>query len=302
MKQLLEHHRYALGVTLRRLASQPFSFLTNVAVIALALALPLLGASILMSVQPLTQHVSANPALTIFMTPQATLEQTQAVAQNIRERKDPAVLEVRLISKENAYDALKNNEAWRQALNALPDNPLPHAISVTIQADETMASNADLLARQWQELEGVAFVQLDSIWVQRLEALMRIGSIALALVTLIIALVVLAAVFNTVRMQALSLREEIAVARLVGATESFVRRPFLYQGSITCAIAAIIAIGLASTALAPLNEALSGLSRTYDSLFALHLPDNLSLAAYVLAAISLGAFSARWSVTRHTRY
>lgn len=302
MKHFLEHHRYALAVTWRRLVGQPFSFLTNVAVIALALALPLLGASILVSVQPLTQHVSANPSLTVFMTPEASIEQAQAVVEGIRKRQDPVVLDVQLVTKERAYQDLQSNDAWRQALDILPDNPLPHAVSVTIQADEAMASNADVLAKQWQQLDGVAFVQLDSVWVQRIEALLRIGNIGLAMVTFIIALVVLAAVFNTVRMQALSLREEIAVARLVGATESFVRRPFLYQGGITCAIAALIAIGLASTALVPLNDALSGLSRTYDALFALHLPSSASLAIYVLAAISLGAFSARWSVTRHTRY
>lgn len=302
MKQFLEHHRYALAVTWRRLIGQPFSFLTNVAVIALALALPLLGASILVSVQPLTQHVSANPTLTVFMTPEASLDQAQAVVKSIRDRADPIVIDVTLIPKEAAYDELKSNEAWAQAFDVLPGNPLPHAVSVTIQADEAMASNADVLARQWQALDHVAFVQLDSIWVQRIEALLRIGNIGLAMVTFIIALVVLAAVFNTVRMQALSLREEIAVARLVGATESFVRRPFLYQGGLTCAIAALIAIGLASAALSPLNEALGSLSRTYDTLFALHLPAGVSLALYVLAAIGLGAFSARWSVTRHTRY
>lgn len=302
MKQLFEHHRYALAVTWRRLKGQPFSFITNVAVIAMALALPLLGASILLSLQPLTQHVSANPALTIFMKPEASLEQAQAVADGIRKRQDPVVLEVRLISKETAYQELKSNDAWRQALEALPANPLPHAIGVTVVADEAMSENADVLARQWEKLDGVAFVQLDSIWVRRIEALLRIGNIGLAMVTFIIVLVVLAAVFNTVRMQALSLRDEIAVARLVGATESFVRRPFLYQGGITCAIAALIAIGLAGLALRPLNDALGTLSRTYDALFALHLPGELALLAYVLAAIGIGAFSARWSVTRHTRY
>jgi cell division transport system permease protein len=302
MKQLLELHRYALAVTWRRLIGQPFSFVTNVAVIAMALVLPLLGASVLLSVQPLTQHVSANPALTIFMTPEASLAQAQAVANTIGEHKDPVVLEIELIPKDKAYQDLQTNDAWRQALEALPNNPLPHAVSVTIVADQEMAYNADVLARQWEKLDGVGFVQLDSIWVQRIEALLRIGNIALAMVTFIIVLVVLASVFNTVRMQALSLREEIAVARLVGATESFVRRPFLYQGGITCAIAAMIAIGLASVALNPLNEALSSLSRTYDALFALYLPGHLALLAYVLAAVGLGAFSARWSVTRHTRY
>ena len=302
MKQLLEHHRYALGVTWRRLLNQPFSFLTNVAVIALALALPLIGASILISVQPVTQHVSANPSLTVFMQAQASLEQAQQAAVQIEEKNDPGVLEVRLITKTEAFDELQSNDAWRQALEVLQDNPLPHAISVTLATDVAMADNAQRLADQWQALDGVQYVQLDSLWVQRIEALLRIGKIGLALVTLIIALVVLASVFNTVRMQALSLRDEIAVARLVGATETFVRRPFLYQGGLSCAMAALIAIAMAHAALLPLNEALSDLTRTYDALFALQLPGTLSLSLYVIAAIGLGAFSARWSVTRHTRY
>jgi cell division transport system permease protein len=302
MKQWFEHQRYALAVTARRLTGQPFSFLANVAVIALALMLPLLGASILISVQPMTQHVSANPSLTLFMQPQASFEQTEQAAQQIQQADHPSVVDVLVISKEQAFEQLQSNDVWRQALDVLPDNPLPHAISVTLSADDAMAANADRLADQWRDLDAVQYVELDSVWVQRIEALLRIGKIGLALVTVIIALVVLAAVFNTVRMQALSLREEIAVARLVGATESFVRRPFLYQGGVTCAVASLIAIALASMALIPINDALTGLSRTYDTLFALDMPDGVSLVLYVLAAMALGAFSARWSVTRHTRY
>ncbi len=302
MKSLLQHHRYAFMVTLRRLWLQPLSFLTNVGVIALALTLPLLGASILLSVQPLAGHVSTNPALTIFMKPAASLKQAESVAQKIRQAKDPAILGVVVTSKSDAVVKLRNNDAWRQALEVLPTNPLPHAVTVTLAADDAMASNADTLARQWRSWDGVQFVQLDSLWVQRLAAILQLGRMGLALVTLIIALVVLAAVFNTVRMQALSQRDEIAVARLVGATESFVRRPFLYQGGLTCAVAALIALGVAWLALWPLNDALGLLARTYDAEFALHLPDVWSLLLYLVAAVVLGALSARWSVTRHTRY
>lgn len=301
-QQLIQEHRYALAVTLRRLLQQPFSFMTNVAVIALALALPLMGGAVLVSIAPVSQQISPNPSLTVFMQPQASLAQAQAVAQSISERDDPIVLDVSFVTKEQAMQALQANDAWAQALAALPENPLPDAISVTIAADDAMATNAEILATQWRLLDGVQFVQLDSVWVQRLEALLRMGKISLALVTFIIVLVVLAAVFNTVRMQALSLRDEIAVARLVGATEAFVRRPFLYQGGLTCAAAALIAIGLAHLALMPLNGALTDLTQTYDSLFALRLPTGSSLLLYVLAAIALGAGSARWSVTRHTRY
>lgn len=302
MNQWLQHHRYALAVTIRRLSRQPFSFLTNVAVIALALTLPLLGASILISVQPLARHVSANPSMTVFMKPATTDTQARALVQRIQNTHEPAILDVRFVSKEQALNDLKRNDAWRQALDVLNVNPLPHAVTVTLKTDDAVAATAAMLAKEWQGWEAVEFVQLDSLWVQRIEALLKLGRIGLALVTLIIALVVLAAVFNTVRMQALSQRDEIAVARLVGATESFVRRPFLYQGGLTCGIAAVIAVALAMLALAPLNDALTPLARTYDAQYALVLPPLPHITLYLLATVALGSLSARWSVTRHTRF
>src|SRR5690606_19100765 len=120
----------------------------------------------------------------------------------------------------------------------------------------------------------------------------RVGLIFLAAC---VAAVVLAAVFNTVRMQAMLQREEIAVARLVGATESFVRRPFLYLGALSGAVAALIAIGAAALALTPLNEALLTLARSYGVDFALHLPGLPILAIAVVGTGILGALAARWS-------
>ena len=302
MKRWLQHHRYALAVTMRRMALQPFSFLSNLAVLSLILTLPLLGASVLISVQPLSKEVSADPALTVFMKPTATTEAGKAVESRIRESNDPAISSIRFVDKTQAMQRLQGNAAWQQALTVLSENPLPDAIIVHLKTDENLAQVANGLAREWQTWDSVAFVQLDSVWVQRLEALLRLGRIGLLLITLIVALVVLSAVFNTVRMQALSQREEIAVARLVGATEAFVRRPFLYQGASTCALATLIAITLTDLFLEPLNGAIGNLAKTYDAMFSLQMPDGLLLAGYLVCASLLGAFSARWSVTRSTKF
>src|SRR5690606_30816251 len=128
------------------------------------------------------------------------------------------------------------------------------------------------LAQTWQTWEHVDMVQLDSAWVQRLEAILRFARVGLIFLAACVAAVVLAAVFNTVRMQAMLQREEIAVARLVGATESFVRRPFLYLGALSGVLAALIAIAAAAAALTPLNNALVRLAQSYGANFALHLP------------------------------
>ncbi|AWB35078.1 cell division protein FtsX [Orrella marina] len=302
MRRWLEHHRYALAVTLRRLAIQPFSFLSNLAVLSLVLALPLLGASVLVSVQPLSKEISATPALTVYMEPDATSEQAEEVNERILKAQDPAIESVVLVDKNAAIQDLQRNEAWHQALEALGENPLPDAIVVHLKTDDNLTQIADGLARQWRTWDNVALVQLDSIWVQRLEALLRLGRIGLLLITLIVALVVLTAVFNTVRMQALSQRDEIAVARLVGATEGFVRRPFLYQGAFTCALATLVAMLWTQMFLGPLNSAIGGLARTYDAFFVLQMPSGPLLLVYLFCASLIGAFSARWSVTRTTRF
>jgi cell division transport system permease protein len=302
MKSLLRQHRYALAVTLRRLISQPISSLTNLLVIALALSLPLLGASLLVSIEPVARQVSVTPELTIFLKPDAANTAAEQLAKRIRSEHAHQVSGVRIIPKDRALKDLRENPAWEQALKVLPNNPLPDAVVVAFTPGEDLAARADELARVWRSWPNVDLVQLDSAWVQRLEALLRFGKVGLLLLALSVMLVVLATVFNTVRMQALSQREEIGVARLVGATEGFVRRPFLYLGALTCTIAALISIGIARGALMPLNDALASLARSYDAEFALALPSIPVLCIAVLSVACLGALSARWSVERNTRF
>lgn len=302
MKSLLRQHRYALAVTLRRLAAAPISSLTNLLVIALALSLPLLGASLLVSMQPVARQVSVTPELTVFLRIDAPKTAAEQVAARIRKEHAEQVAGVRIVTKDRALTELRSNPAWEQALKVLPGNPLPDAIVVSLTPGDQLAERADKLAQVWRKWPGVDLVQLDTAWVQRLEALLRFGRIGLLLLALSVALVVLATVFNTVRMQALSQREEIGVARLVGATEAFVRRPFLYLGSVTCSLAALIAIGIARAALIPLNDALASLARSYDAEFALSLPPLWMLATAVVSVAVLGALSARWSVQRNTKF
>lgn len=302
MKSLLRQHRYALTVTLRRLLAQPISSLTNLCVIALALALPLLGATFLISIEPVAKQVSVTPELTVFLKTDAASTAAEQLARRIRDTHAEQVVKVRVITKQRALEDLRANPAWEQALKVLPVNPLPDAIVIELAPGDDLAKRADQLANILRKWQGVDLVQLDSAWVQRLEALLRFGRIGLLLLALSVMLVVLATVFNTVRMQALSQREEIGVARLVGATESFVRRPFLYLGAVTCTLAALISLGIARLALTPLNDALASLARTYDAEFSLTLPTPLALTACVIVVAALGAISARWSVQRNTRF
>jgi len=301
MSLSLQPHRYALGVTLRRLALQPFSSLANVMVIALALAIPLLVASTLLSLQPVARQLSTDPELTVFTKVGSSTDVARNMAQRIERDFRNEVAKVRVITREEALAALKRNPSYADVLAVLPGNPLPDAIVVTLRGAD-LARRSPELADTWRKWDGVDMVQLDSAWVQRMEALLRFGNTALGLLAAVVAVSVLAAVFNTVRMQALSQRDEITAARLVGATESFVRRPFLYLGAFTCAIAAGVAIGASALAMGPLNGALADLAKSYGVEFFIQLPPPLWLLGFVLVVTLLGAFSARWSVTRTTRF
>lgn len=300
MKRWLRHHRYALRVALRRLRLHPFSTLANIIVIALMLSVPILGAAVLQSSQPLAHQLASAPEISLFLA-QDTPEKTQQELTS-RVGKQAGVAQARLVTRTQAMNMLRADPAWAQALDALPENPLPDIIIATLQNTDAPAQTAAALADAWRDWPGVDHVQLDSAWVQRLESLLAFVRIGLGMLAAAVVLVVLASVFNTVRLQALTQREEIAVARLVGATEPFVRRPFLYLGALTGLAASLLALLLAWLALAPLNSILGHFAQSYGVSWAIRLPPATSLLWACLLVMLLGAVSARLSVTRHTRF
>lgn len=302
MSRWLRQHRYACLVALRRLWSNPFSSLSNILVISLTLTIPIIAASVLVSAQPVVKQIPVSPEVTLFLQPDVSAEIAAQLAQKLQQEHAEYIQTVRVVAREDALKTLKANPAWTDALSVLPNNPLPHAIVVSLIESTDLAQQANALAREWRQLDSVDSVQLDSEWVRRLEAILGFVRLGLWLLALGVALVVLATVFNTVRMQALTQREEIGVARLVGATESFVRRPFLYLGALTGVISSLLAILLSIVALIPLNAALARLANSYGTQLVLSPPDPISLLLAVVLVAILAALSARWSVTRNTRF
>jgi len=298
MKQWLRQHRYALRVALRHLIRQPFSSLANIFVIALCLMLPLIGTVVLSSTQPVLGRLAVNPQITLFLTRAVDSTPMDRIAQRLQAEHGAAIASVRTVPRDQALAQLQRHPGWSDALAVLPENPLPDAIVVTLRPNaETHAA----LAQQWQQWEAVDRVQLDSAWVQRLHAIVETLRMALNLLALGVGVAVLAATFNTVRMQALGQRAEIEVVRLLGATESFVRRPFLYSGALSGIAAGLLALAATAAALAPLNAVLDPLAASYGAAFALHLPPASTLLLALAGVAALCALAARWSVTRATR-
>jgi cell division transport system permease protein len=302
MKRWLRHHRYALRVALHRLRLHPLSSLANIVIIALMLTVPILGAAVLESSQPLTRQLAVTPELTLFLAPHTSTADQQALLARIRQESGSHIAQARLLPRDQAMAQLRADPAWAQALDALPENPLPDAIVVTLRDSASPAQDAADLTRTWQQWPGVAHVQMDSEWVRRLESLLSFVRLGLGLLAIAVAVVVLATVFNTVRLQALTQREEIAVARLVGATESFVRRPFLYLGALTGLAASAVAVLLARASHIPQNTLLGNFAHSNGNEWVVHLPAVPDLLLWGALIIILGAAAARLSVTRHTQF
>jgi len=298
MKSWLRQHRYALRVALRRLVQQPVSSLANTLVIALSLTLPLMGAVVLESAQPALGQLHAEPQITLFLTRGVDAPAPEHIVRRLRAEHTDDIATLHIVPRDQARQQLARTPAWADALAVLDENPLPDAIVVTLHP---VVADPTTLTQLWQLWPGIDRVQFDSAWQQRLQALLQTLNLALGLLGASVGVVVLATTFNTVRMQALGQREEIEVARLMGATEAFVRRPFLYLGAFSGLAAGLLAIAATAAVLSPLNTALHVLAASYGLVFALHLPPASLLLTALLGVVILCAIAARWSVTRTTR-
>jgi len=302
MKRWLYQHQYALLVAVRRLKNQPFSSLCNILVISLSLAVPIVVAAILDTARPVLMQIPVSAEVTLYLDQEATARDAERIANDLRQQHANDIHSIEVITRDQALAELRERPAWAEALAVLSANPLPDAVVVTLQQNPDIAATSASLSAQWQAIPYVDAVQIDSTWVQRLQSILDFLGIGLWLLALGVAIVVLATVFNTVRLQALTQREEIAVARLVGATESFVRRPFLYLGALTGLLSCGLAILIAWSALQPLNATIERLASSYGTELALRLPDSVSLVLAGVVVAILGALSARWSVTRNTQF
>jgi cell division transport system permease protein len=182
---------------------------------------------------------------------------------------------------------------------ALEQNPLPDAFVVRTAQGDPAALEA--LARELRALPGVALVQVDSAWAQRLAALARIGRLTLVVLALLLATGLVAVTFNTIRLQILTQREEIEVSQLLGATDAFVRRPLFYLGLLQGMAGGLVALAILGASLAALNPAVQELAQTYGSGFRLAFLSGADSATLVAFSGALGWFGALLSVSKYLR-
>ena len=303
MKAWLRQHRAAITAALSHVRRAKGSFSLNVLVIAIALALPFAGLTLVQNLQPVTRNLAVEPAISVFMALDTPRTAAAALAPRLR-----TILEdnksrgrVTFVTREAALVALQEKNGIADALAALGSNPLPDAYVLVLESVDSPAAAAalDPMVRQLRALPGVEQVQVDSAWVRRLAAMLQILRVAVLLLAATLSVVVVAVAFNTIRLQVMTQHEEIGVARLVGATDRFIYRPFYYTGALLGTCAGALALGGVALALQPLNQAIGEFARLYASQFTL-VPLNLSTSLATLTASALlGLAGSALSVRRH---
>jgi cell division transport system permease protein len=291
----LNQHRLAFLLALRRLTGAPVNTLLSLLAIGIALALPAGGQMLLANALQAGSKLTPTPQISVFAEVGADKRAVQDIGARLKNI--PGVKSIRFVSRDEALTRMKAGEGLADVIDALPGNPFPDAY-VVMPADERPAT-MEQLATEFRKLPRVEHVQLDSAWVRRLDALVRLGRTGVLLLAVLLGVGLVAITFNAIRSQVLAHRAEIEVGRLLGATDSFVRRPFQYFGALQGLLGGVLAwLIVAGTTLwlrAPIGE-LVGL---YSLDFVLRPLSVIDSAALLGAAAGLGWLGASLSLRQH---
>ena len=286
-----EQHAGSLVSSLGRFFQRPFATLLTVGVMAVAMALPLALGLALANLERLSGSVQASREIGVFLRTDADAATADRIAVGLRKRADGAAVVVKTPAEGLAEVRQLSDLAGALAL--LDDNPLPYVLRVQPGGDDDAA-----LAQALAALPGVELVRHDAAWRQRLDAWLGFGRQLTWVMGGLFALGVLLVVGNTVRLEIGARRDEIAVLQQLGATDGFVRRPFIYLGAWYGVAAGLLALALLAAAAALLQPTLATLVGSYGSRFRLQGPDILSLVVIVFTTTALGWLGA-WLASGH---
>ena len=292
-------HLQALLGSLGRLARSPLSTLLTLLVIALALALPASLRLFVTNAQSATGNFGNAIDLSVYFRTDVPLAKAQQLASAARARAD--IAEVTLIPADKGLEDFRNYSGFGDALAALKENPLPHMLHVRPRAEASSAAALDRLRGYFSAWPEVELVQVDAQWVQRFNGILEVLRELLLIAAALLGFGVIAVIGNTIRLEIAGRRAEIEVIKLVGGSNSFVRRPFLYTGLLYGLGGALLAWAILALAVAFLGESVGELARLYGSRFELHGPAPPEIGALLGAGAALGWLGAWISAARHLR-
>ncbi len=298
-RSYLRHHLQMARVSLRRLLITPLATLMTLAVIAIALSLPAVLYVGLQNVDQLSEHWQGSTQISLFLADQLSEEEGRDLAVQLQANSQ--IAQLNYLSKQQSLADFQQYGGFGRALDQLNYNPLPAVILVMPTPEYAQSESLLALSQQLLSIDGVDDALVDLAWVQRLQAMAEFGQRSVLVLGSLLALGVLLVVGNTIRLEIQHRREEILVVKLVGGTDGFVRRPFLYTGFWYGLGAGLLAWVLVQLSLWYLGSVVDRLIELYQSGFQLQGLGVGGSAVLLLLAMLLGSSGAWLAVLRHLK-
>lgn len=294
MNAWLTQHLQALELVLRRFKSNRLNTLLICLAIGVTLALPSILYAVLDSVNGLANNVKTESQVSVFLTTNSSEEAIASIKAALE--KNEAIKNFKFVSKQDALTKLQAADTNNEVLSSLENNPLPDAFFVEpskLDADSIASLQAEL-----RQLTGVDEVVVDGAWLKRLNYLVLLGKQAMLIITSLLAFALVAVIGNTIRMQILTQQAEIELSRLIGATKSFIRRPFLYAGGLYGLIGGLFALLITFIVIYLFNRSIAPIAAEYESNFLLNIPNIYSGVTICVISLLLGLVSAYLAVSK----
>jgi cell division transport system permease protein len=297
MKAWFRSHTLAFTRSVGGLFRQPIGSLLNLLVIGITAAFPLALWLLVSSLAGISKNISVEPQLSVFMVPSADQAQVAAVQQQLEN--DSRLKVVQFVAKDEALKQLQSQFGSADLLAGMTENPLPDAF--ILQAKDQRPETLAALKTELATLTGVEEIQLDSEWAHRLARITELGQNLFEVVLAMLGAALVLITGNSIRMQILTRKDEIEVAKLIGATDAFIRRPFIHSAIVQGIVGGLFAVGIVWGAVAHINPTVSALAKSYGQQFALQTPDILTIAVVCATIAVLCLLGALIAVSRHLR-
>ncbi len=273
-----DQHAHALFSSLGRIVAAPFNSIMTISVLAIAISF-VSGFYVLeLNIQELAGHIEANNQISLFLRDDVSETHANKLAESIRQNSN--VQSVKLITKDEAAKEFQTYSGFGSAINELEKNPLPIVLQVLPKKSLDKKNDLEDLQKEFQQSSEVDVVQMDLQWIERLQSIINVFELFADILNILLGAAVLLIIGNTVRLELHNRRDEVIIEKLVGATNSFIQRPFLYAGFWIGFISSISAWFIVTVLMLILRHSVEKLSSLYGGSFHLlflTLTDTLAL-------------------------
>lgn len=292
----LLNHAHGLFSSLGRLSRSPFSSVLTVLVLAVAISLAGCFYIVVANIQQLTGNLQASNQMSLFLRDNISDAAGQKLADQLKQNAN--VEGIKFITKQQAMDEFKAHSGFGDALKALDSNPLPSVIQVLPKNTLQGSAEIEQLMSEFKQLQQVDFVQVDMQWVERVQTIILIASRGVTVVSILLGFAVTFITGNTIRLELQNRQDEVFISKLVGATEAFIQRPFLYTGFWLGFIAGFLAWLIITIMLLILETPVEKLSTLYNGSFELLF---LSFSEFILMIMiaAILAVIGSWAVLHY---